>query len=289
MNVSKMYSYNDPHLIRTLISLMHKMNRSEVLLPTELIHSDRSYISLHRTGWLWKQLPSEITKLSYMMPKRNGTDNFVLLQEYHGGADGRVWLAMSNKGELVVIKLMTREGSASHLARKVKNEITVWNKVWKVNTVRKAQLGGWSAILMPFVFHCHLNKDGITLNGPNRGNPLRHEVKEDQIPIEKLLAYPYSYDEMKSFAKEAIESMLDGGYEHNDMAWRHIALMPILSTNDSNFELAPKWTLKPILIDLSHVIQLPNNMTQQEKAEKCDKLLQKLQIEYEKVHTNQSS
>ena len=279
LHLSPVYSHTQPQLIHALITVMHKMDRSNVSLePLPLIDMKRYYMSLHQTNWRWKRLPNTLTKLSYVMPPIGSSANFFLLQDYHAGADGRVWLATSDKGELVVIKFMLPQMCDQYakdkienldLTKRINNEVAVWNHVWKVNDVRKIELCGCPAILMPFVFDCRWTKEGFIFNRPNRWTTLRHEVNEDQVTIEELVKPHYTYDEIKSMAKGAFNAMLDRGYEHNDMVPRHVALMPIM-TNSYPVE----WQLKEILIDFSRVTKLSDDITEQEKAEKREQFLE---------------
>ena len=51
---------------------------------------------------------------------------------------------------------------------------------------------------------------------------------------------------------EAITEMANKGYEHADLHWRHVALLPVPPTDNSNSN-ERLWKVKPILIDLHRV------------------------------------
>lgn len=45
--------------------------------------------------------------------------------------------------------------------------------------------------------------------------------------------------------------MARAGWYHNDLEWRHLALLPVKPTADNE-----KWTVKPILLDLADMERL---------------------------------
>jgi hypothetical protein len=71
-----------------------------------MLHPDRSYIQLTEKSWIWKSNIS-LTKLSLESPPKN-SKNFYLLRDFHGGTDGRVWLAFTESGKLAVVKFIER-------------------------------------------------------------------------------------------------------------------------------------------------------------------------------------
>ena len=52
--------------------------------------------------------------------------------------------------------------------------------------------------------------------------------------------------------REAMETMARAGWYHNDLRWRHLALLPVEPRDENQ-----KWTVKPILLDLADLEPLP--------------------------------
>jgi hypothetical protein len=101
IHVSRIYKYNEPALIEALIHLLHKMHTTpQEQFPIPLISKDRKYPMLAENGWIWQKFAPDT--LSYT--PHGGAKNYFLLQNYHGGGDGLVWLAASEKGKLAVLK-----------------------------------------------------------------------------------------------------------------------------------------------------------------------------------------
>jgi hypothetical protein len=105
VHMSRIYKSDDPTLVVALIHLLHKMQQSpRDPLPLPLVRRDRSYPKMSSTSFTWtKYKPTD--DLSYELPPSN-THNFFLLQNYHGGGDGHVWLAASASGALAVLKFL---------------------------------------------------------------------------------------------------------------------------------------------------------------------------------------
>ena len=82
------------------------------------------------------------------MPHKN-SQNFILLQDFKGGADGRVWLACSTSGRVCVLKF-------HHLnnTEKLAQEAEIWKIAWNIESVVVKQVGGQQALVMPLVKSC---------------------------------------------------------------------------------------------------------------------------------------
>ena len=177
---SRIYKNHEPELIKVLVSVVHKMFHSPSTPPKLLYEETRAYVKLTENSYGWETLPSG-TILKYTPPPAQ-TTQFYLLQDYHGGADGRVWLGCSESGHLVVIKFgktheLQSEQVHMHGADEdtdygliYRREAERWNNIWSPNgyTVRVRNLTGRTALVMPFAFHVHMSKEGtIEFKGPN--------------------------------------------------------------------------------------------------------------------------
>eukprot|EP00981_Chlorochromonas_danica_P013375 scaffold6281_cov207-Ochromonas_danica.AAC.5 len=218
----------------------------------------------------WEALPP-LLKPTFELPPPN-TTQFYLLRDFHGGADGRVWLACSATGKLCVIKLSTTHD--------FKVEADHWCKIWDVRA-RCTLIMDAHALIMPFAFHavlCHGNKvvfrplnnwcgssyENISLQDFVDNCDIESTI--DGKELEKWFGDPLSA------ALEAVSSMAHAGFVHNDLAWRHVALLPI---KQEPLDTKPIWTVKPILIDLTRVRVLEEGETVEAVVENARLDLQK--------------
>ena len=106
-------------------------------------------------------------------------------------------------------------------------------------------------------------------------DPATYNLPElaEQIDRASLLRY---INNPELAAREAIQTMAEKGWKHDDLAWHHIALLPMPPTPTPADSLihptthpacgnegsgALTLTVKPILIDLSHVSELEEGDT----------------------------
>ncbi len=277
VHASPILRHDNPDLIRLLVHLMHKMHLSPYDTSPKLVKSGQRYPLFNEEAWDWTPLDSDF-RLSYCMPNAN-TSHFYLLQQYHGGADGLVWLAASYKGNLVVLKFGLVGGSRRSMQDLLESEARYWTMLWGVR-VRVVKLFHRLALVMPFAFHAHLSAPKavaaapqvakgdrlaaqrfITFKGPNSWTAILPDaevakraasakqpdpdvVREDN-EVMPLLANFLQQHPPESIARDAIGAMLRHDVMHADLRWRHVAILP--------FRSGSQWMLKPILIDLTRV------------------------------------
>jgi hypothetical protein len=193
VHVSRIFKSNEPELVVALIHLLHKMHRTpRDQLPLPLVVPLRRYPVLSEAGWIWQRLSS--ASLSYSPPHGN-TKTFFLLQNYHGGGDGLVWLAASEKGNLCVLKFPRRTAAAASApsasaaaasaatasaaaapaaaapaaaaAAAVDPELEAEHARWQQwsNAARILQFASRPALLMPFVFHARFDSTALLSRG----------------------------------------------------------------------------------------------------------------------------
>ena len=97
--------WNDPDLPHLLVSAILKMTSSPVD-PVQLSTFDpnRSYIYVRKEEWSWDK-PNQEGSLRYCGSRLAQFENVFLLADLGGGADGRVWLAATMKGEVKCLSL----------------------------------------------------------------------------------------------------------------------------------------------------------------------------------------
>ena len=141
--------WNDKELIPMLCSVIQKMYYSKNV-PVKRISSKRPYIVLSREKWLWKYIKwSKNFQLDYKrMPE--SCDSFILLEDLRGGAEGRVWLACTERGEMCAIKFYHENDKKG-----LREECSNFNKTNSPNGIQKAFLtilNEIEALVMPFGF-----------------------------------------------------------------------------------------------------------------------------------------
>jgi len=252
--------YDDPDLVRLLVHLMHKMHLSPYDASPRLVKKGQRYPLFSETAWDWTPLSADF-RLSYCMPHAN-TKNFYLLQQYHGGADGLVWLAASAQGNLVVLKFGL-VGDRRDVRQFLEAEAQHWNQLWACKA-RVIQLFHRLVLVMPFAFHAHLSASpqrALTFKGPNNWTTMLPDAEVAQRAASKqsgiedvvsedgevlpLLARFLEQHSPDWIAEAAITAMLSCNVMHDDLCWRHIAILPCQSGS--------QWTLRPVLIDLTRV------------------------------------
>ena len=283
VHCSPKYKCTDQSLIPMLCSVIHKMYNSPFDPPTKLVDPKRTYIELSESSFQWANLPKEIVsgevKLSYKLPHGN-SNRFYLLLDYHGGADGRVWLACSTSGCLVVIKF----GSVHNGQERLEAESNHWRTIWDVST-RVVTLHRKPALLMPFAFHGRLRNKHFRFLNPNHWPiELKTDADEREVPIvtheivedKDLLEYLTEYNNkpMTVLQTALTEMMITKGVQHGDLEWRHVALLP--SWESSN----QKWTLKPILIDMARLSPL-TDLSNAERVKLMHEQIDSLKIQLE--------
>jgi hypothetical protein len=241
---SCVYRWDQPELIPLLLSVLVKMTYAR-RDPPRIFSGETTqckYGLADKFSFRWVKLKANFQTTLKFFPKIH---KFYLLQDYHGGKDGRVWLASSVKGSLAVVKLSSE--------RTYIREAELWRTLWckKVYVTRLLDV---DALIMPYAFHGYIKADGYpsfrTLKAWNMGNSTledfvhngtRDDIDENSIRV-------YLQNPLRA-AKEAIRAMIKAGFRHNDLKWSHVALLP--------YRYAQKWKVKPILIDLHDVTRLP--------------------------------
>ena len=243
------FRYDNPALIEALVSAVIKMNNVPIAPTRTILQQDEGgrrkfgCANISSSTFIWSVLPSEVSKLSFELPAPQ-SKNYYLLQDFHGGADGRVWLSMNGKGRLCVLKFSSSPDLLS-------GEAKIWNEVWGISA-RNIRLLDSPAMLMPFVFHgCILpgNRVGFRplgswLSGEFNVDSILNNAEVD-ADFDRKSVTEY-YNDPDKVAREALQVLAHAGYQHNDLHWRHVALLPykddVLSSN--------KWKVRPILIDV---------------------------------------
>jgi len=266
--VSRLYMYDDPTLIEVLAATIYKMKLTQINPPTSLIRSlpcdePRRFGCVTNNTFNWVLLPRDLTidKLTYEMPATH-TKWYYFIQDFHGGRDGRVWLSMNEGGKLAVIKI-SRE-------RSYETEVKNWQDIWDQNNVRQLTLLDANAMIMPVVFHGHIEGKTIFFRpiGPkwSTGTATVEDIRNSEVKCnfdESLETY---FNEPIRVASEAITEMARKGYQHNDLHWRHVGLLPYHKGDGV-------WAVKPVMIDLHEVTHFGKNLSKEELSVKAEEVI----------------
>lgn len=138
-------------------------------------------------------------------------------------------------------------------------EVEAWKSIWNCKKVRTVEWFDHKVILMPFVFHFRLGLDG----NPLGFMPADIWITESPINVQNLLENDKivenkkfetktlkTYVEDPTFALEhALKALASKCQVHNDIEWRHLALLPV--EIPKRIVQKSRWTVTPIMIDLT--------------------------------------
>jgi hypothetical protein len=135
-------------------------------------------------------------------------------------------------------------------------------------------------MIMPVVFHASKSDDAIFFRPIGPKWTADNTTVDDILNSEVLCAFDSTlrtyFNHPHSVAKKAITQMAQIGYQHNDLKWEHVGLLP--------FKKGKKWSVKPVLIDLHDVIYFKENLDDEaftsKQTEVIETSLQKLGIEH---------
>lgn len=220
--------------------------------PLPLLSKDRVYRTLSHDSFLWSSFPltEEGNKVSLEMPPKS-TKYFHVLRQFSPSADGNVFLCITDSLQICVLK-------AHFVVEDCRNEQSMLEILYGISSwIFKS--GGVDYLVLPFVFHCieSILDDGhvsVTFDFD-----LSHWCKENQN-IELLSddehlsvlrgrlidAYISLGWNAVDVALMAIENVAARRCIHEDIDWRHVALLPNIQENG-------QIGLEPILIDLVRV------------------------------------
>jgi hypothetical protein len=276
LHCTRRFEHKEQALVELLVSFFKKLEVLPVERPKSLLDvlNRRLYYEIKADTAEESQVEGKWARLGVkslsLTPPSDQTLCYFLLQDYHGGRDGRVWLACSETGNLAVLKFLKQPFSGSRdLMADAEAEAQLWNDFWGAKAFVKT-FSGFNAnpcVVMPFVFHGR-DRDGgsprFNFSSPNQR--IEEKVKapfdpdlmkqefdalfEPQVYSSEYLK-PMDNDEPNlSAAEAAIRHMYNAGFKHCDLRWRHVGLLPVWCGSGN------RYTVKPVLIDLTDVTPL---------------------------------
>lgn len=228
---SKIYSTENPiELCTALVSMLKKMHHAgtgDSRLPMDITLTERILIKMNSKGWVW-QLYKFSQQLT-LIPPGSKTQIFYLLRDYHGGADGKVWLAVSAKGNLAILKFPHSHGSMD-------TEVKAWRKCG-FNTF-SVTLDKRDCIVMPFLLHVKIydgKPPSLIASISEWTAKIQTNIEDKPVDIEflsQLLTEAKKSVSLKDRLLNAIEFLANNGICHHDIEWRHLAVAPIFEAKN---------------------------------------------------------
>ena len=200
---------------------MRNAANSRLVVP--LTGANRTHLKVSEKKFEWT-LVSKPLKLT-LLPPDSRTNAFYFLRDYHGGADGRVWLAASvASGRLAVIKFI----SGSDAETKASDEAGVWNK-FKIRAYSTTLINR-ACVVMPYAAHVKKVVGELSLLSELNMWCVGSEGSSELLDIDY---YPMLQDELSKHTpladrmKDAINYFAANRVKHNDIEWRHLAVLPV--------------------------------------------------------------
>lgn len=204
---------------------------------------ERSSVVVEKDSYYWTRIPKIIQKLTLDFPKAS-VGKFYLIKPIAVGAEGKLWLAMnhstSKTASLVVIKFFLTHGRGL--------EHRMWGRM-RYST-SKLILAERECLLMPF---------GITVadNGLDFNRQTLNFISNKLDPEFATI-----------FLDEAIERLIEKKVFHQDIEWRHVALI----CKKKSFLRGGGWVVRATMIDFGLSQDLTNLSQEEAMRQRRDSL-----------------
>lgn len=246
--------HTDPTLVPKLLSALHKCYHSPYQ-HVNLIDPDRMYLKMTHDSWQWTKLSEQecqVAALSLNLTTKSAkSSSYTAVKYFLRDHEKDVWLAIAHpSSELVVIKMCESDAAASV-------EVEHWKTINSAFQVYHTTVRSKAAVCMPLVIHAENNSytRKVTFNfqlsawfsqaGAAPGAlPAHLQALSDTIQQLGAALDP------REVARAAIEKAALRRVVHEDLEWRHIALMPVFDKHGALDKL------EPVLIDFGMVSTL---------------------------------
>ena len=250
---TKIYKHTDKDLGKIILSVLVKCYNSPRNLVT-LLSTTRAYIYLKQDTWQWIQYKQNIidelsNNINLNIPHGN-TSKFTVLRYFNGGKYSKIRLVISDQGNIIVLKEFLDENSEITAIQEEK----CWHKINKVKKVCIKTVVNKPTLIMPLVFHAHVDirhkKIFIPLDlkiWSVEDKALSDDLPEKlEIINQQLLKFKIN---IREIAEDLIEKCAEEKYVHDDFEFRHMAVRPIIE-NDKVVKL------DPVLIDFQYMTKV---------------------------------
>ena len=227
LHCSDIYSITDDCLPHVIIATLRKMLRSATMtkLQMPLFSTEQFRFKVTSEGWKWSRLPKGAIANASIVPASKSCAQFFLLKDYHSGADGRVWLACTAAGNIVVLKFLTYgKGGANDEA--MKNEISNWHKMG-ATSVYSVKLANRFAIVLPFAFHLQLDESNKYTFQPNHWKDDIFQSTNIRHWDEIVTLFQHVTKDVEEALRACVDRFAIKKMVHDDIAWRHVSVLPV--------------------------------------------------------------
>ena len=240
--------HTDKNLVPMLVSAFHKT----ILSPyaaVSLLDDQRAYLNIRRDGWQWQRGVGPSHKLTLRMtPAIALSTSFTIVKYFIREVKKKVWLSVAQPlQQIVVLKVCSSAAEAE-------KERDIWHTVNNASAAFCTTLRSMPVLVVPMVIHAHEDKDtkrvGFNFNletWSSQVGATGGTLPSQLSALSAAMAAQGSALDPRAVAREAIQKTAIAGVMHTDLAWRHVALMPVINTDGTLSELIP------ILIDFGRV------------------------------------
>lgn len=261
VRASPVLSRTDPYMLRVLASAVLKAARSP-RAASRLVGPERKYVCDDSSRWRWRSAAAPdagaLFNLNFdgVITIPEPPSEHVVMRFFQHG----VFLAvLTSSLTLYVVKPVV---VADHNpVANVDAEAEAWRTVWNV-PVKSATVAGRPALVLPVVMTCveasgewSFRTDAASLLAPWAAGSLTDSDRALAEPLFAELRAAVADWTPRAALLAAARAMATKGYSHDDLAWRHVGLLPVQDQADGRAgEIAARpVTLRPVLIDLGRV------------------------------------
>jgi hypothetical protein len=251
---SRVYTHHSPDLLKTLATVVIKAYCS-AHEQVHTVHEQSMYILLDAEGWRWHRLSqaeaasitAEISGCLNASAER--CSHFLVLKALCHRGDRKVWLTTTGGRSpcLAVIKQCSSRAEAE-------GEAAMWKAVNSCDAAFSTRVSGYWSLVTPLVIPLRENPEGeFTFKFDLRKWCAVNDVTVGSLPdnlrqlSEDMQAMAPLYKEVREVAIQAVERAALQRVVHEDLEFRHIALLPVLG-GDCRLQ-----SLVPVLIDFGRV------------------------------------
>jgi hypothetical protein len=227
-------SHDDPRLIRLLLSAVAKCAASP-LHPVPVLCVTRLYITLTAAEWRWVRMtPDTVSdfndRISFAQKKvMEPTTEYTVLKSMIEGSDHNVWTVIAGQPPAVcVVKQTDTVDDAEY-------EAEIWRTVNQSPNAYCAQVANKPSMVMPFAFPAvevgcvvkfSYDAHSWTAEGEAARCSVPTRLTQEIATVQQQVA-ERGLSNVRTAAALAIERLAAHGVQHNDLEWRHVAILPV--------------------------------------------------------------